>query len=106
MKTTIVIDSRREIGARGECETRLYLTSSALTAAEFDPMVRDHCNVETACIGCMDMTFRDDKNRVRTNQASELLFVPSKFTRMDLLFTGDKTRAVGVWCRWGLVLKM
>tara|TARA_R110000787_G_C13431830_1_gene445642 strand:- start:902 stop:1084 length:183 start_codon:yes stop_codon:yes gene_type:complete len=46
----------------------------------------------------MDMTFRDDESRVRTDQASELIFVPSKFIRMDSLFTGDKTGAVGVGC--------
>ena len=51
LKTIIVIDSRREIGARVECETRLYLTSSALTAGELSSMVRDHCSIETACIG-------------------------------------------------------
>lgn len=71
LKAIIVIDSRREIGARVECETRLYLTSSTLTAAELGPMVRDHWSVENSLHWVMDMTFRDDESRVRTDQAPE-----------------------------------
>jgi predicted transposase YbfD/YdcC len=71
LKAVIVIESTREIGARVERETRLYLTSSSLKATDLGPMVRDHWSIENSLHWVMDMTFRDDESRVRTAQAPE-----------------------------------
>lgn len=71
LKAVIVIDSTREIGASSECETRLYLTSSPLNATELAPMVRDHWAIENSLHWVLDMAFKDDESRVRTDQAPE-----------------------------------
>lgn len=71
LKAVIVIDSTREIGAKSERETRLYLTSSPLSATELAPMVRDHWAVENSLHWVLDMAFKDDESRVRTDQAPE-----------------------------------
>lgn len=71
LKAVIVIDSTREIGATSECETRLYLTSSPLNATELAPMVRDHWAIENSLHWVLDMAFKDDESRVRTDQAPE-----------------------------------
>jgi predicted transposase YbfD/YdcC len=71
LKGVVVIDSTREIGARTERETRYYLTSSAWRAERLGSMVRDHWAVENSLHWVMDMTFRDDECRVRTEHAPE-----------------------------------
>jgi len=71
LNAVIVIDSTREIGATSECETRLYLTSSPLNATELAPMVRDHWAIENSLHWVLDMAFKDDESRVRTDQAPE-----------------------------------
>lgn len=71
LNAVIVIDSTREIGASSECETRLYLTSSPLNATELAPMVRDHWAIENSLHWVLDMAFKDDESRVRTDQAPE-----------------------------------
>jgi len=71
LKGVVVIDSTREMGARTERETRYYLTSSAWRAERLGPMVRDHWAVENSLHWVMDMTFRDDECRIRTEHAPE-----------------------------------
>lgn len=71
LKAVIVIDSTREIGTKTERETRLYLTSSALNATELAAMVRSHWAIENSLHWVLDMAFKDDESRVRTNQAPE-----------------------------------
>src|SRR5271167_3189960 len=54
-----------------ERETRYYLTSSPWRAERLGPMVRDHWAVENGLHWVMDMTFRDDECRIRTDHAPE-----------------------------------
>lgn len=67
----VIVDSEREIEAKTERETRYYLTSSPWPAERLGPMVRDHWAVENGLHWVMDMTFRDDECRIRTNHAPE-----------------------------------
>ena len=71
LKGLIIVESAREIGMRTERETRYYLTSSAWRADRLGPMVRDHWAVENGLHWVMDMTFRDDECRIRTDLAPE-----------------------------------
>ncbi len=71
LKGLIIVDAKREIGARIENETRFYLTSSPLSADKLGPAVRDHWAVENRLHWVMDMTFRDDQCRIRTEYAPE-----------------------------------
>jgi predicted transposase YbfD/YdcC len=71
LKGLIIVESAREIGMRTERETRYYLTSSAWRADRLGPMVRDHWAVENGLHWVMDMTFRDDECRIRTDHAPE-----------------------------------
>jgi predicted transposase YbfD/YdcC len=71
LKGVVIVESTREIGPRTERETRYYLTSSAWRADRLGPMVRDHWAVENGLHWIMDMTFRDDECRVRTDHAPE-----------------------------------
>ena len=71
LKGLIIVESAREIGMRTERETRYYLTSSAWRADRLGPMVRDHWAVENSLHWVMDMTFRDDECRIRTDHAPQ-----------------------------------
>src|SRR5271165_3924458 len=71
LKGLVIVDSTREIGAKTERETRYYLTSSSRRADRLGPMARDHWAIENGLPWVMDMTFRDDECRIRTDNAPE-----------------------------------
>jgi len=72
----VIVDSRRELGEKIEHETRFYITSSSLPASQMGPLVRDHWAVENSLHWVMDMVFRDDECRLRTDHA------PANFTTL------------------------
>ncbi len=74
LKGVVVVDSRRELKDRIETETRFFITSLTLPAGEMAAVVRDHWAVENALHWVMDMVFRDDECRLRTDHA------PANFT--------------------------
>lgn len=69
LKGLVMIESIREIGNKIESETRFYITSLALSANQMGPIVRSHWAVENSLHWVMDMVFRDDECRVRTEHA-------------------------------------
>ena len=74
LKGVVMVESTREIGDKIERETRFYITSLAWLASQLGPVVRSHWAVENSLHWVMDMTFRDDECRVRTDHA------PANFT--------------------------
>jgi predicted transposase YbfD/YdcC len=74
LQGVVIVESQREIDGRITQETRLYITSLVLLAEMIGPMIRDHWAVENGLHWVMDMVFRDDECRVRTENA------PANFT--------------------------
>jgi predicted transposase YbfD/YdcC len=74
LKSLVMVESIREIGDKIERETRFYITSLVLLASLMGPIVRSHWSVENQLHWVMDMIFRDDECRVRTDHA------PANFT--------------------------
>ena len=74
LKAVVVVDSIRETGDKTEQETRLYITSLQLPADQLGAIVRSHWAIENSLHWVMDMVFRDDECRVRTQHA------PANFT--------------------------
>ena len=70
----VIVESTREIGDKLEHETRFYITSLVLLAHLLGPIVRSHWAVENSLHWVMDMIFRDDECRIRTDHA------PANFT--------------------------
>jgi predicted transposase YbfD/YdcC len=64
-----MIESRREIGGKTEMETRFYITSLVMLAHVLGPVVRSHWAIENSLHWVLDMVFRDDECRVRTDHA-------------------------------------
>jgi predicted transposase YbfD/YdcC len=74
LKGILMVESQREFADRIERETRFYITSLTLEAKLSGPMIREHWSVENGLHWTMDMTFRDDECRIRTENA------PANFT--------------------------
>ncbi|MGZ9093115.1 MAG: ISAs1 family transposase [Rhodoplanes sp.] len=78
LASVVVVDSTRETGGKTggktEHQTRLYISSLALAAEQFGPIIRSHGAIENSLHWVMDMVFRDDECRLRT------LHAPANFT--------------------------
>jgi predicted transposase YbfD/YdcC len=74
LKGVVMVESKREIGDKVERETRFYITSLVLLANQLGPVIRSHWAVENSLHWVMDMIFRDDECRIRTDHA------PANFT--------------------------
>jgi predicted transposase YbfD/YdcC len=71
LQGVVMVESTREIGGKIDQETRFYITSLALLALAIAPMIRGHWAIENSLHWVMDMVFRDDECRVRTENAPE-----------------------------------
>jgi len=69
-----VVESAREVAGKIDCEMRLYITSLVLLAHLIGPMILNHWMIENSLHWVLDMVFRDDECRVRTDHA------PANFT--------------------------
>jgi len=65
----VMVESTREIGDKVERETRFYITSLTWLAHALGPVIRSHWAIENSLHWVMDMIFRDDECRIRTDQA-------------------------------------
>jgi len=74
LNAVVIVESTREIADKVEQETRFYITSLVLLADLLGPIIRSHWAVENSLHWVMDMIFRDDECRVRTDHA------PANFT--------------------------
>jgi predicted transposase YbfD/YdcC len=72
----VMVESQREIEGKVTQETRFYITSLILLANEVGLMIRDHWAIENGLHWILDMVFRDDECRVRTENA------PANFTTL------------------------
>jgi predicted transposase YbfD/YdcC len=74
LKAVVMVESSREISGKTDQETRFYITSLVMVAALLGPVVRSHWAIENSLHWVIDMIFRDDECRVRTDHA------PANFT--------------------------
>jgi predicted transposase YbfD/YdcC len=74
LRAVVMVESAREIQGKIERETRFYVTSLVMVASLIGPVIRSHWAIENSLHWVMDMVFRDDECRVRTEHA------PANFT--------------------------
>jgi predicted transposase YbfD/YdcC len=74
LNAIVMVESTRETSGKVERETRFHITSLMLLVHLLGPIVRSHWAIENSPHWVMDMVFRDDECRVRTNNA------PANFT--------------------------
>lgn len=66
LKTLIRVESYRETIQEGTTETRYYISSLAENAKEFCQRLRGYWDVENKVHYVKDVTFGEDKSRIRT----------------------------------------
>ena len=69
LNAVVMVESVREIGDKTERETRFYITSLVLLANLLGPIIRSHWTIENSLHWVLDMIFRDDDCRIRTDHA-------------------------------------
>lgn len=69
LNAVVMVESTREGDNKVERETRFYITSLVLMADLLGPIIRSHWAIENSLHWVMDMIFRDDECRVRTDHA-------------------------------------
>jgi predicted transposase YbfD/YdcC len=89
LRGVVMVESTREIGDKIEQETRFYITSLVLLAHAIGPVIRHHWAIENSLHWVMDMVFRDDECRIRTNHA------PANFTTIKHIALNLIRRAPG-----------
>ncbi len=89
LAAVVMVESLREINRQTTAETRYYITSLTLAAALIAPIVRGHWAIENSLHWVMDMVFRDDESRVRTDHA------PANFSTIKQMAANLTRRAPG-----------
>jgi len=89
LKAVVMVESTRELADKVERETRFYLTSLAWLAHQIGPVIRSHWAIENSLHWVMDMIFRDDECRIRTDHA------PANFTTIKHMALNLIRRAKG-----------
>jgi predicted transposase YbfD/YdcC len=94
LQGVVMVESQREIPGPAatstiERETRFYITSLVWTAALIGPAIRAHWMIENGLHWVLDMSFRDDECRVRTDHA------PANFTTIKHMALNLIRRASG-----------
>jgi predicted transposase YbfD/YdcC len=89
LRGVVIVESVRETDGKIERETRFYITSLTLLAHLMGPIVRGHWSVENSLHWTMDMIFRDDECRIRTDHA------PANFTTVKHMALNLIRRAPG-----------
>jgi predicted transposase YbfD/YdcC len=84
-----MVESTRKLVDKVERETRFYLTSLVWLAHQIGPVIQSHWAIENSLHWVMDMIFRDDECRVRTNHA------PANFTTIKHMAHNLIRRAKG-----------
>ena len=84
-----IVESTREFGGKVERETHYYITSLVMLAHLLGPAIRSRWAIENSLHWVMDMVFRDDECRIRTDHA------PANFTTIKHMALNLTRRAPG-----------
>ena len=102
LRAVVIIESERLTGPKIERETRFYITSMTDPANIAAAAIRAHWGIENGLHWVMDMVFRDDESRVRTDHAPTN-FAIAKHIAFNLIrqrprkFSLRATRKVAAW---------
>lgn len=78
LQSIIQIESTRIINATSQMETRYYISSSLLTAKEFNLKIRGHWGIENSLHWILDVNFSEDSSRKRKGYSAENMALTNK----------------------------
>src|SRR6201998_1118712 len=79
LTTIAMVESRIERGDKIETERRSYISSRRLSAAAFGVASRDHWAIENKLHWVLDVTFGEDRSRLRTGHGAKNMAVVRHF---------------------------
>jgi predicted transposase YbfD/YdcC len=85
-----MVESRIERGDKIETERRSYISSRALSAADFAEAVRSHWSIENNLHWTLDVTFNEDQSRLRTGHGAKNMAVVRHFALNLVRQVADK----------------
>jgi predicted transposase YbfD/YdcC len=88
--TIIKVASQVELADRCRFETRYYVSSAKLTAAHAAEAVRSHWAIENSLHWVLDVTFGDDRSRLRTGHGAKNMAVARHFAINLVRAANDK----------------
>lgn len=90
MRTIGVVIRMSENGNKFTTDVRYYISSLALGVKRFAACVRGHWGIENTLHWCLDVTFREDENRVRNRTLADNLAWLKRFAISLLKQVDDK----------------
>ena len=84
------VETRTELADRCRCETRFFISSRPLTAAQLAEAVRAHWQIENALHWVLDVTFREDHSRLRKGHGAAHMAVVRHFALNLVRTASDK----------------
>jgi predicted transposase YbfD/YdcC len=89
----IKIKSRTELADRCRFDTRYYISSAALSAAQAAHAVRGHWGIENRLHWVLDVVFKDDQSRLRKGHGAKNMAVVRHFA-INLVRTAHDKRSI------------
>ena len=71
LRSIIMVESERTVGAATSTERHYYWSSHGVDAETFAAMIRGHWGIENELHWCLDVAFREDESRIRTDHGPE-----------------------------------
>ncbi|MBV9532541.1 MAG: ISAs1 family transposase [Bradyrhizobium sp.] len=93
LATIAMVESRIERGDKIETERRSYISSRALSAEAFADAVRAHWAIENKLHWVLDVTFNEDRSRLRTGHGATNMAVIRHFA-LNLVRQVDDKRSI------------
>lgn len=69
LKTLVVVESIRRLWNKETCDLRFYISSLTVECKTFARYIRSHWGIENQLHWCLDVTFAEDKSRIRKDHA-------------------------------------
>lgn len=95
MKTIGVVVRMSECGTQFTTDVRYYISSLGLGVKRFAACVRGHWGIENTLHWCLDVTFREDENRVRNRTLADNLAWLKRFA-ISLLKQVDNKESIAM----------
>lgn len=90
LRTVGVAIRQSESGGKSSTEVRFYICSIGMGVKRFARYVRGHWSIENTLHWCLDVTFREDENRVRNRTSANNLAWLKRFALSMLKQQDDK----------------
>lgn len=74
LRSLVMVERERKVGAKDATKERQYYWSSHNTnASKMNELIRNHWGIENSLHWCLDVAFREDESRIRTDHGAENL---------------------------------